>query len=120
MNHPTNDELTDFLVATGAQSCRVVDLPTGHTQAVGDLTVGLPLLRVLIGTPSACRVLDSSLAGQLMPRVWTQGADSCVVWKPTADTLLLSIYLSLSGGSVEAYRKGKEAAGRVQALFRGA
>lgn len=117
MERPTDRELSAFLATSGARSCRVVALPSGRIRWHGDPKAALALVNSLVGSPSATQNLDASLEGQVLPRIWTQGSDLCLVWKPRADALFLCAFTGLEGGAVEGFEIGAKQDDAVRALF---
>jgi hypothetical protein len=63
------------------ERCVVVDPETDERFDAGASPPGVSLLDALFRDAEAVRTLNSSIEGQMLPRMWGQGAWTCVVSK---------------------------------------
>lgn len=83
----------------------IADLETGNAIRVGCST-GLEfddLVNTLFRDAEAILATSRYLEGQILPRIWNQGQESCVLCKPN-DQTLVGLFLSDQRNPVEKYR----------------
>lgn len=61
---------------------------SGHVRRYGDGVAARRLVTSLFGTPSQIRATLASCAGQLTPRMWTQGRNHCILVIPREGLLV--------------------------------
>jgi len=104
---------------SGKRSAGVADLPSGELSFVGESGDGrfLGLANALFRNVETLRSTVSSLEGQLLPCIWTQGRASCVVCKPNSNTIV-GLFFEDEGGPVERSQRANVLNFAVSARFR--
>lgn len=87
----------DILNKNAISYCIVANINTDSIDKIGDVTEleYKDLVEQLFGDIQQIKLLNDSLAGQQLPRVWQQGKVRCLVSKPK-DSIILGLFYNES------------------------
>ncbi len=97
----------------------VADLDSGKVDNFGDQTKlkYKGLVQTLFGDGDSIRDLNTSLEGQMMPRTWGQGEDTCVVCKP-AECIIVGLFYHEQREPAEAYHFSQELKAQIGEVWK--
>lgn len=110
--------IADVLESLNVPLAAVADLATGDIQLIGkpESVDNIDLISALFANPQAVQSLNLSLDGQALPRIWSQGDNSCVICKP-ADTCIVGLFVKVFQDAAESYYWSRKANEAIQRLY---
>jgi hypothetical protein len=96
----------------------IANIDNGQVETLGnkDKLKYVDLINTLFGDEDSIKALNASLEGQLMPRTWGQGEVSCIVCKPTSNTLVGLCYHE-NREPIESYRFSKDINKQIELIW---
>lgn len=112
--------LVEILESLDVQFAAVANLESGEIQFFGEQSaVGdTDLIRSLFADRETIESLNRSLDGQLLPRTWSQGSVSCVIFKPVKE-MMVGLFVTDERSAIEQYRWAKQADEVIRTSFSG-
>ena len=112
------ETLKEVLETLNVPLAAVADLPSGEVQFVGEpeAVANTDLISTLFADRESVELLNQSLEGQILPRTWNRGKESCIVCKPAAETIV-GLFVMDSLDAVQQYPWSKKADEAIRLSF---
>jgi len=112
------ETLNDVLETLNVPLAAIADLPSGEIHFIGDpeAVENTDLISTLFADRETIEALNRSLDGQILPRAWSQGKASCIVCKPTDDTVV-GLFVMDELDAVQQYHWSKNADEAIRLSF---
>jgi hypothetical protein len=112
------ETLRDVLTTLNVSFAAIADLPSCEIQFLGDPKAvdNNDLISTLFADSETIQSLNRSLEGQILPRTWNQGKVSCIVCKPTNETIV-GLFVIDESDAVQQYHWSKKADEAIRLSF---
>lgn len=110
--------LNNVLETLNVPFAAVAHLPSGRIQFIGapEAVGNTDLISTLFADSETVESLSRSLEGQLLPRAWNQGKATCIVCKPTDETIV-GLFVIDELDAVQQYHWSKKADEAIRSTF---
>ncbi len=112
------ETFNDVLETLNVPLAAIADLGSGEVQIIGapEVVDNTDLISTLFADKETVESLNRSLEGQILPRAWSQGKVSCIVCKPTVETIV-GLFVMDDLDAVQQYHWSKKANEAIRLSF---